>query len=225
MIKIEVSQTSPTWILSSTFSFCRVHDNSRDTFGIKSQVRKRKWKIIIFSCLFLPVSCHVFPPEACIWSCVSGGHTGVVKIVCSLKRCQQREALKKDLSTNKNVPHFQPFCLYPSRTILPTQSSLPPPQFKFGSLRQAWNALPTQEFFTMKSSLCKQFCLIPLQLLTPINLNNDPKKLNQQWPNTLFKCHILFLWAIRILSFTCFNLKMEWKQTYHILLTATASTA
>lgn len=83
--------------------------------------------------------------------------------------------LKKGLSTNKNVPHFQPFCLYTSRTVLPTQSSHPPPQFKFGPLRQDWNTLPTREWkkmlylvFTTESSLCKQFCLMPLQRLTSL---------------------------------------------------------
>lgn len=139
--------------------------------------------------------------------------------------------LKKGLSTNKTVPHFQPFCLYTSRTVLPTQSSHPPPQFKFGPLRQDWNTLPTREWGEKNAFSCfyhQEFivqtilCLMPLQRLTSVCLElqaivffffHKSKQWFLHWtgqhcPNTPSKHFILFPWWVHIHSFTCVNLNI-----------------
>lgn len=193
------------------------------------------FNFFLFFYLSFHISCSCVPFWSCIWSGMSGGHTGscwlwrssAVRNVANEEKCWKKASVPIKTSHifslfvstlhGRSFPLSLLILLHSSSLVLSARTGTLYLQ-ESGGKKNAFSCFYHQEFIVQTI-----LCLMPLQRLTsvclelqviflffPTNLNNDfyTERLSQHCHNTPSKHFILFPWWVQIHSFTCFNLNI-----------------
>lgn len=177
----------------------------------------------LFFYLSFHISCSCVPFWSCIWSSMSGGHTGscwlwrssAVRNVANEEKCWKKASVPIKTSHifslfvstlhGRSFPLSLLILLHSSSLVLSARTGTLYLQESGGVHSENNSALCR---FSSKPQYVQSYKLLFVFFST--NLNNDfyTERLSQHCPNTPSKHFILFPWWVHIHSFTCFNLNI-----------------